>query len=496
MPPDSSSGALHLPRLSVRDRVSLKRPLAASMRHTVATFDGPGCIDHLWCTLHHPQKTVMINRKLVLRIYFEDSEVPHVEAPLGDFFGVMHGVGAYDVNTPHLSVKQYSGYNCYFPMPFARSARIEIETGDEDNHLYLQADWRRFPHEPLAEPRRFCARWRKENPTRRYGNDYLMLDADGPGHLVGFVYGVRLIDNEDRWSHGGAENVYIDGQGEHPAFIRGIGGEDTFGASYGGAHHPPETHLWSGVPYYEHEDIGEARRVQRLVGYRFFDRDPIPFRESIHVRFGCMQNNICSTVYWYQEGAPRPFVRLPGFAGLMPDAPVAAADVDLPLPQSGGWCARLPLDNEDGQAITAALAHGVVAAAGDDWHACDAHHGFIDFNHLDRPRVRGVGTFHDGKAAAARTILVAPTAMRATLRFSYDDHLVYQLNADPAVDLGNHAAFRTREAQVALRAGNNDLALMLGNTRNSNHGGWALAFTAVCEDGMHLRPSISSGGED
>ena len=33
-----------------------------------------------------------------------------------------------------------------------------------------------------------------------------MLDADGPGQLVGFVYGVRLIDQTDRWSHGGDNN--------------------------------------------------------------------------------------------------------------------------------------------------------------------------------------------------------------------------------------------------------------------------------------------------
>lgn len=44
----------------------------------------------------------------------DGSGVPHVEAPVGDFFGVMHGVHFYPINTPWLSVKQYSGYNCYF----------------------------------------------------------------------------------------------------------------------------------------------------------------------------------------------------------------------------------------------------------------------------------------------------------------------------------------------------------------------------------------------
>ena len=88
-------------------------------------------------------------------------------------------------------------------------------------------------------------------PAQRYGEDFVMLDADGPGRLVGFVYGVRLLDDVDRWSHGGADNIYIDGDGPHPAYLRGIGGEDVFGTGSGGALHAPATHLYSEMPYYE-----------------------------------------------------------------------------------------------------------------------------------------------------------------------------------------------------------------------------------------------------
>ena len=59
-----------------------------------------------------------------------------------------------------------------------------------------------------------------------------------------------------------------------------------FGTSFGGALHPPETHMWAGMPYYVHEDVSDARVAQRLVGYRFFVPDPIRWRESIHMRFG------------------------------------------------------------------------------------------------------------------------------------------------------------------------------------------------------------------
>ena len=195
-------------------------------------------------------------------------------------------------------IKAWNGYNCYFPMPFARNARIEFESSDEQSFVILEADWDRYPEQEMKERSRFCARWRREMPTQRYGEDFLMLDAKGPGRLLGLVYGVRLLDDADRWSHGGADNIYIDGEGPHPAYLRGIGGEDTFGEGYGGALHPPETHHYAAMPYYVHEDVSQARVAHRVVGYRFFEYDTIPFRESIHMRFGCMSNDICSTVYW------------------------------------------------------------------------------------------------------------------------------------------------------------------------------------------------------
>ena len=111
---------LNLPEEAVPDRVSLVRRLEAGERFAYAELEGPGCIRHLWVTTRAEGYAA---REIVLRIYFDGEPVPYVEAPLGDFFGVMHGLGWYPIDTPFLSVKAQSGYNCYFPMPFARSAR-------------------------------------------------------------------------------------------------------------------------------------------------------------------------------------------------------------------------------------------------------------------------------------------------------------------------------------------------------------------------------------
>src|SRR5690606_25718555 len=121
---------LNLPSFPVADRVVMIQMLRAGERMTFARMEGPGCIRRLWIGMGYK---LLDNRKVMIRIYFDDAEVPHVEAPLGDFFGVMHGLPWYPVNTPAFSVNEKSGYTCHFPMPFARAARIELEC-DEGEH--------------------------------------------------------------------------------------------------------------------------------------------------------------------------------------------------------------------------------------------------------------------------------------------------------------------------------------------------------------------------
>ena len=168
---------LNLPKVAVPDRISLVQPITANERTTIANLEGPGCIRHIWATAGREGN----GRQVIIRIYFDEEPVPHIEAPFGDFFGVMHGLPWYPVNNRYLSVQGFSGYNCYFDMPFARSARIEVECGMGDSSIIMFVNWHRFPDQELEEPRRFCARWRREAPTERYGEDFLLLDADGRG---------------------------------------------------------------------------------------------------------------------------------------------------------------------------------------------------------------------------------------------------------------------------------------------------------------------------
>lgn len=507
---------LKLPEVAVSDRVTVIERMAANERKTFANLEGPGCIRHIWTTAGRAGN----GRDLILRVYFDEEPVPYIEAPFGDLFGVMHGLPFYPLNCPYLSVQGFSGYNCYFAMPFARSARIEMERGVGQGAVSLFVNWHRFPGQELEEPRRFCARWRREAPTERYGDDFLLLDADGPGRLVGFVYGVRLYDDVDRWSHGGGDNIYIDGDGAHPAYLRGIGGEDTFGVSYGGALHAPETHLYAGLPYYTHADVGQARPAQRLVGYRFFERDAIEFRTSIHVRFGSMRNDICATSYWYQEGPVRPFFEMPDWPMLQPaqrfESPwgeLPRGTCDLDLPDSGAWWLCGPFRNQEDRAMASNLeaetrfdANATFDAAHEEdapwltegsralgrdvarWVRRSAFRGFVDFNHVFRPHVLGTPQYSDNAAAIARCALDVAEDATVNVRLAWDDRMILRVNAEDPIDLGHQDAFRQRTLPIRLKQGRNLVVLKLSNTVGSNYCGWAFAFRATLPDGSVVLP--------
>ena len=482
---------LQLASRPVIDRVSITCSLPKDNRITICKLDGPGCIRHISVVLKHSKRIVMSSRKVIMRIYFDQEPTPYVESPVGDFFGVMHGEDFYDLNTHYLSAKGLNGYNAYFPMPFAESAQFEFEAGLEDNRLYLIIEWHRYPDQEFSEKRRFCARWRRENPTERYGDDYLILDADGPGQLLGFVYGVRLLDDTDRWSHGGSDNIYVDGEDKYPAFIRGIGGEDCFGAGYGGNLHPVDVHLHAGIPYYTHEDVGTSRPAPRVVGYRFYDSERIEFQKSIQFRFGCMSNDICSTAYWYQQGPVRVFSGIPPFEKMLPGTECSRQDGNLELPSSGQWQVAGPFKSSDDPSLDDK--HSLSCGLNEhNWMPRNAHHGFIDFNHCWRPQVKGVGTHFRNHFALARCVLISEAAAKAKIRIAWDDHLFMILNNSNSIDFGNNTFFRSKTIEVSLQKGDNELIIKLSNTSGLNHGGWALAFLATLEDGTILQPQIPS----
>ena len=85
---------------------------------TIMDVDGPGVIQHIWLVAD-PAK----GRSHIIRFYWDDEETPSVESPVSDFFAVGHNKFA-PVNSLAVIVNPKSAFNCYWPMPFRKHAKI------------------------------------------------------------------------------------------------------------------------------------------------------------------------------------------------------------------------------------------------------------------------------------------------------------------------------------------------------------------------------------
>jgi len=102
------------------------RPIKPGGSLTLAELSGPGKIVHVWCTIAHPSP--YYSRLLTLRIYWDGETNASVQCPIGDFFGIGHGLDRAYTSLPVRVTSDGRGRNCYWPMPFRKSARIIVKT--------------------------------------------------------------------------------------------------------------------------------------------------------------------------------------------------------------------------------------------------------------------------------------------------------------------------------------------------------------------------------
>ena len=492
----SIENRLELPDRYRPERVLGRPMLEAGERRVIAELEGPGCIRRIFCTSPAP------NRNFILRVYWDGEDTPSVEAPVDDFFGIHHDVSYYPINSQYISVKDRRGLACYFPMPFGRSARVEIEAKSREVFIYI-VDWQRYLTDKLNEDMRFHASWRRENPAPAWGEDFFVMDAVGRGYLLGYSLGVRLRTGDQRWSHAGSENLYVDGEttgedGTVPYYLRGAGGEDSFDVGFGGVLHTPDSHLYAGMPYYEHRDTGRALARHVLSAYRFYVNDLVPFEKSLHFRWGSQANDMCMTAYWYQTEPHRPFIKTASFADI----------------EYGDWTNEVEVERGRYDLLKQVAAEGprAVSAGADDgtWWLYDgdqalnsaasgltpgiprsAFHGFIDFSHVFNVRSTDVNVTWPANATAM-TKLTTDRDTTATLHLSWDDTMKIRLNDGEVQDLGDHPTYRYRAVLVDLRKGTNTLIVNLDNpAAGLTWGAWTFSCRVTLPDGTVVVPNAT-----
>ena len=283
--------------------------------HEVFAANGPGVITHIWFTIsaQSPQHL----KELALRIYWDGAPKPSVETPIGDFFGL--NLGEYFVyQSAFLNCSSIKALNCYFAMPFRKSARITVtnEGAGRIGAFYSNIDYQLVP----ALPERalyFHAQYRQRtpNPAAQFAggapkvnldgrNNYVFAETRGAGHLMGVTLGV--LQNHDGWMGEGDDMVFLDDD-SMPA-ITGTGSEDYFNGAWDfGA--VPFAHLYNGAPYIAAAELAGGRYCL----YRWHADNPITFTKSLkhtieHGHANDRADCFYSVAYWYQT---QPFTDFP-----------------------------------------------------------------------------------------------------------------------------------------------------------------------------------------
>lgn len=277
---------------------------------TLCDIEGAGAIQHIWMT---PSGAW---RHQILRIYWEDCDLPSVECPVGDFFACAYREPFAPLSSLAVTVNPLCGFNCYWEMPFRKRCRITISNvSRQDAMLYYQIDY------TLTDVPEDCAyfhaQFRRTNPLP-YKQDYTILSGvKGQGQYVG-TYLAWGVNNTGWWGEGEIK-FFIDGDKEFPT-ICGTGTEDYFGGSYNfdiGGQYTEFCTPYAGLAKVVRPD-GTYSSQQRFSMYRWHIADPIRFETDLQVtiqalgwrgdgRYLPLQDDISSVAYWYQTLPAAPF---------------------------------------------------------------------------------------------------------------------------------------------------------------------------------------------
>jgi len=304
----------------------------------LADLRGPGVVSHVWLTVAASEYGWP--RLLRLRVYYDGSPTPSVDAPLGDFFAVGHG---FERPVRSLMVRASSegrSRNSYWPMPFRRSCRITVTNEGRRRvaNLYYHVDWQKLPALPEGTPY-FHAWYRQALPAPPDGSPYEILSVRGRGHYVGTV--MSVVQAEAGWFGEGDDLFYVDGE-EKPS-IEGTGSEDYFNDAWG-------LHVddgpYTGVPVAEGTGLGS-----RMTAYRWHLADPVPFTKSLRFvmehkgwtfnpdgsvksAFGERTDLVSSVAFWYQEGVATDQPPAPYGSARLPQGNAAQIEVEAALPEA------------------------------------------------------------------------------------------------------------------------------------------------------------------
>ncbi len=481
--------------------------------------DVPGCVRQIYVTTNSKNL-----RDTILRFWWDGEEQPSVECPLADFFGIGHDLTSSPLNTSLFYNAPNYGYNCYIPMPYGKSARMEVINQGAAPHIFFYSVEFQSYDVALEVPWRFHACWRRVYPAYRRGAGLDLLEAKGAGRLIGCIYHILKRDSDDRMSHGGADQLFIDGDTAKPNYIYGGGGEDyahhAWGYSpaqgpYAGAHyvHPVPMVKRAEGPFAFEPHAFEQHDGGHYSIYRYYIPDPTTFESSLRFTFGTCANEISSTVYWYQTEPHQPFCSLPPTdnrhfgqrvtaestlqpISIPPEYPVAVLGPLLER-EDQPWKPDQPVQTETVYETNLRQAYANIVRAPYEirWRVSQLRGGFLDLAsfHKAKGAVRARGIWHDRTLPHGTTsyqlLRFHSTKRKAILRIGFEDEarvwhggkLLQEFN------IPEPQAWDLRDIPLELEDGANEIVIGFTQQRMGQFTAWGVYCALLDETGDFLQ---------
>ncbi len=302
--------------------------IPAGESRVLADIKGPGKITHIWMTQQNHY------RECLLKITWDNARYPSVLCPLGDFFGLGHGlVASYQSLLFSASTRfpyqfnQGCALNAYVPMPFRERAVVELVNESEENHLqYFYIDYE-LTEETPEDAGYFHAEFRRANPFRGWGpeiptnapgsqfadivnkgrqaweNNYVILETKGRGHYLGCNLSVTNFRGD--WWGEGDDMIWVDGY-KWPPDLHGTGSEDYLNQAWG---MQDNAFLRNGSSIFEGRTTLMGTSLPWTEGgyqtsYVHHIENPVRFTREIKVTIehghgNHLANEMSSVAYWY-----------------------------------------------------------------------------------------------------------------------------------------------------------------------------------------------------
>ena len=299
----------------------------------LADIDGPGAVTHLWMTQPNHY------REVLLKITWDNARQPSVLCPLGDFFGLGHGiVNSYQSLLFSASTRRDNCFdegcalNSYVRMPFRERAVVELVNESREVHRqYFYVDYEQEASSPPEDAGYFHAEFRRENPfggwshdilvnhpeanvvnkeRAAWENNYVILETTGRGHYVGC--NLSVTNFQGTWWGEGDDMIWVDGY-KWPPDLHGTGSEDYLNQAWG---MQDNAFLRNGSSIHEENTGGyQTSYVHHLENPVRFEREIKVTIEHGHGNHLC--NEMSSVAYWY-AAEPGGVMKPPPAARRMP----------------------------------------------------------------------------------------------------------------------------------------------------------------------------------